>query len=214
MLGLDTHSVVYGFTHFRPRLFPPCWPQGPQAAVRCLQEARRRSRPEQAAQFRLQVSVLPQASCPWRSLLHSRNVLASAPGQLRCSGPWSASLPRPPPLLSHISGASSSPITHDAVTPLRGPWENRWLPRIREIPGGLFTKGTAYQMGRATGVKGTSGRVQPSRTSARGTVTNPRAGGKQQGRSPTNEKEVTKGAPDPDLESNDIPSSTSLSKAP
>lgn len=162
----------------------------------------------------LQVSVLPQASCPWRSLLHSRNVLASAPAQLRCSGPWSASLPRPPPLLSHISGASSSPIIHDAVTPLRGPWENRWLPRIREIPGGLFTKGTAYQMGRATGVKGTSGRVQPSRTSAQGTVTNPRAGGKQQRRSPTNEKEVTKGAPDPDLESNDIRSSTSLSKAP
>ena len=67
------------------------------------------------------------------------------------------SQPSPPPTpLSHISGASSSPIIHDAVTPVRGLWENRWLPRIREIPGGLFTKGTTYQMGRATGVKGTS----------------------------------------------------------
>lgn len=165
----------------------------------------------QVAQFRLQVSVLPQASCPWRSLLDSRNILASVPAQPLCSGPWSASPPRLPPLLSHISGASSSPIIHDAVTLVRGLWENRWLPRTREIPGGLFTKGTTYQMGRATG---TSGRVQPSRTSAGGTVTNPRAGGKQQGRSPANEKEVTKGAPDPDLESNDIRSGTSLSKAP
>lgn len=43
--------------------------------------------------------------------------------------------------------ASVPAITHNAVTSVRVLWGNRWLPQIREIPGGRFTKGDAYRSG-------------------------------------------------------------------
>lgn len=44
----------------------------------------------------------------------------------------------------------ASTVIHDGVTSVSGPWENRWLPQIREIPGGLFTKGGCFQNGAVT----------------------------------------------------------------
>lgn len=114
----------------------------PQVAVRCLQW----SRPEVMTRagcavpspgFCSSPSVLPLASPP----LPQR---PGPPPRRQVQWPLVSQPSRPPPLLSHISGASSSPITHDAVTPLRGPWENRWLPRIRNeedyLQRGLLTK--------------------------------------------------------------------------
>lgn len=99
-----------------------------------------------------------------------------------------------------------SPVIHNAVTSVRIPWENRWLPQSKENPGRLFTKEGVLL------TEGERGLREPERESkppgpARGggTVTTPRAGGKQEGRSPANNKRVTEGMTD--LESNDIPSS-------
>lgn len=93
------------------------------------------------------------------------------------------------------------PIIHDAVTSVRVPWENRWLPPVREIPGGLFTKGNCLQKG---GRWGTSGRGQDSRTW--GSSYTSRAGGEREGMPPANESPQER----PDLESNDTGSGNTV----
>lgn len=58
--------------------------------------------------------------------------------QAAAQGPWSALPPAGPPTLQVLPVPT---VIHDAVMSVRVLWENRWLPQIREIPGGLFTKG-------------------------------------------------------------------------
>ena len=113
----------------------------------------------QFGQFSLQSFVLPQASYPRHSLPDSRNIISAGCNPSRpaaVQGPLISPPSSPPHTLQVLP---VFPIIHDALTSVRVLWENRWLPQIREIPGGLLTKGDCLPKGQGRGGKGTRGRV-------------------------------------------------------
>lgn len=99
-------------------------------------------------------SVLPLAAPP---PLPQHPGLRSRPAQPLCSGPWSASPPRPPPLLSHSSGASSSPIIHDTVTSVRARGKTDGFRESGKFQEDYLQRGLLSKWAGPRGVKGTSG---------------------------------------------------------
>lgn len=128
-----------------------------------------------------------------------RNILSTgciASCQAAAQGPQSA-LPSPgSPALQVLPVPT---VTHDAVTSVRVLWENRWLPQIREIPGGLFTKGDRRGgRGKPQRKRRTSGPTQVGHSPPPGLEEGGRRGRQQV------KQRVTRRRPDP--ESNDIQS--------
>lgn len=80
----------------------------------------------------------------------------------RCAGSLASSPSRGSPTPQVLPVPT---VTHDAVMSVSVLWENRWLPQIREIPGGLFTTG-----GRQKGGGETTERARDPGTSTGGGV--------------------------------------------
>ena len=129
-------------------------------------------------------SVLPLAVAP---PLPQHPGLGSRPAAVHSH--WSASPPRPRPCSPTVQVLTVPPLFR-TLSHQSGPVGKQMASANQGNSRRIIYKGDYLANGQGHGgVKGTSGRVQPSRTSAGGTVTNPRAGGKHQGRSPENEKE-------------------------
>lgn len=156
-------------------------------ACRELVGGRGRTRP------RLRSCVLPTHPTPGAPFPRSAVArFLEHPAQLLCRAP----LCPPSPSARTPQVLPVSAVIHASVTSLRVLRENRWLPQIGEIPGGLFPKRDCLQRGQGGG-RGAAERAQDARTSAGDTVTTARAAGRRGRKSPANRR-VTKRWPDPD----------------
>lgn len=144
----------------------------------------------QFGQFSLQSFVLIQPSYPRHSLPHSRNIISAgcSPSRPAAVQGLLISPPSSPPAHTHFRCFQFPPLFMTLSHQSGSCGKTDGFRKLGKFQEGYLQRGTAYRRGRAAGVREPEGECKPPGPAQGGTVTTRRAGGKQEGRSPANEK--------------------------